>query len=147
MEAREANSRDRESWLHIRRTIWPQASPSAHGRDIDAGFARQDGRWFVVVEEDSNPVAYLECRLSPAQDGGEGSTGRIEAWYIQPNNRAGGVGRALIKFLRAWFRVRGCESLEVHQDLAGDTAFRADWEDPPFDEPLFFNSRFNTRRH
>lgn len=141
MEAREADSRDRESWLRIRRAIWPHASPGAHERDIDAGFARRDGRVFVVVDEDRDPVAYLECRLCSAQDGGEGATGLIEAWYIAPNYRAGGVGRALIAFLRAWFQTRGCEGLEAHPDLAGDTAFRANMEDPPLDEPMFFNSR------
>ena len=141
MEAREANSRDRESWLRIRRTIWPHASPGAHKPDIDAGIAQRDGRIFVVVHEDRDPVAYLECRLHPNQDGGEGATSRIEAWYIEPNYRAGGVGRALIRFLRAWFQARGCEHLEAHADLAGDTAFRANMEDPPLDKPLFFNSR------
>ena len=141
MEAREADNRDRESWLRIRRTIWPHASPGAHERDIDAGFARQDGRWFVVVVEDRDPIAYLECRLRPAEDGVEGATGRIEAWYIAPNYRAGGVGRALIGFLRSWFQVRGCERLDAHPDFTGDIPFRANMEDPPLDKPLFFNSR------
>ena len=139
MEARQANSRDRETWLHIRRTIWPRASPKAHEQDIEAGIAGEDGRRFVVVEEDNHKVAYVECRILPPDKDADSSVGRIEAWYILPNYRAGGVGRALLAFLTMWFQARGCTSLTAHDDLAADTAFRANMDQPTLDKPLFFN--------
>lgn len=141
MEARIARPKDRESWLRIRRTIWPHASAKAHEKEIDAGFAQEDGRRFVMVkEEDGGRVAYLECRLVPAEGDWEDAVGRIEAWYIVPNFRAGGVGRALLRFLNMWFQARRfCASLTAHEDLSADVPFRANMDQPTLDSPMFFD--------
>lgn len=164
MEARDAHSGDMESWLRIRRTIWPHASLKAHEKDIEAGFAREDGRRFVVVEEEGGAeVAFVECRMGlnesrlkedglqedglkegsaaeegPAQYGEEQCVGRIEAWYIVPKYRAGGIGRALLGFLREWFQPRGCTRLKAPADLSADVFSKANTDQPTYDIPMFF---------
>lgn len=159
MEARDAHSGDMESWLRIRRTIWPHASLKAHQKDIEAGFAREDGRRFVVVEEEGGAeVAFVECRMGlnesrlkedglkegsaaeegPAQYGEEQCVGRIEAWYIVPKYRAGGIGRALLGFLREWFQPRGCTRLKAPADLSADVFSKANTDQPTYDIPMFF---------
>lgn len=159
MEARDAHSGDMESWLRIRRTIWPHASLKAHQKDIEAGFAREDGRRFVVVEEEGGAeVAFVECRMGlnesrlkedglqegraaeegSEQYGEEECVGRIEAWYIVPKYRAGGIGRALLGFLREWFQPRGCTRLKAPADLSADVFSKANTDQPTYDIPMFF---------
>ena len=144
MEARDANPEDMESWLRIRRTIWPHASPGAHMEDIEAGLARKDGRRFVLIEEEGGAeVAFVECRMitrneGPAGEGGDASEGCIEAWYIVPKYRAGGIGRALLNYLQEWFQPRGCSRLTAPKDLSADVFCRANTDQPIFDRPLFF---------
>ena len=159
MEARDAHSGDMESWLRIRRTIWPHASLKAHEKDIEAGFAREDGRRFVVLEEEGGAeVAFVECRMglkedrlkedglregAPAEDGlvedaQAECVGRIEAWYIVPKYRVGGIGRALLAFLREWFQPRGCTRLKAPPEFSADVFLRANTDQPTYDIPMFF---------
>ena len=140
MEIREAKSRDRAAWVRIRRAIWPHASAKAHERDFDAALNREDGRCFVVVENDRDKVAYVECRIEAAgEDEASASVGHIEGWYIVPNYRAGGIGSILLKILNLWFQARGCSVLRPQLELADDVAFKANTDQPAQDTPLFFN--------
>lgn len=141
MEIREATLRDRTDWLRIRRAQWPQASVKAHQRDIEAGLSGQDGRCFVIVEDGRENLAYLECRIDSAgDDAASASVGRVEAWYIAPKYRRGGIGRGLLKLLNPWFQARGCTELTPHPELAGDVFSKANTDGLVEDTPLFFSS-------
>ncbi len=140
MDIREATIRDRTDWLRIRRAQWPHASVKAHERDIEAGLSRQDGRCFVIVVDGRENIAYLECRIDSAGDEAESaSVGCLEAWYIAPKYRFGGIGRGLLKLLNPWFQARGCSELTSHPELAGDVFSKTNTDGLVEDAPLFFN--------
>jgi GNAT superfamily N-acetyltransferase len=78
-----------------------------------------DGRRRVLVGTVEEAVVGLALgRIDPV---GEASLGIIDAFYVEPEARGVGVGRALLDDLVAWFTSSGCRGVDVTA-LPGDRA-------------------------
>src|SRR5262245_8823757 len=86
------------SWMHLRETLWP-GSLSDHEVETGRYFRGGLGQLVVFVAElDGRIVGFLEldyrkyspgCRSSPVPF--------IEGWYVDPEMRGKGIGRALVE--------------------------------------------------
>ena len=111
---------DREEWLRLRLELWPHHDPAeleTEARDI-AGHLETtpvfvaegpDGRLRGMVE-----VAIRTSALGCTTD----RVGYLEAWYVEPEWRRQGIGRALVERAEAWARSQGCT------EMASDTTPR-----------------------
>lgn len=70
-----------------------------------------------VVEVGGAPVAFVEVGLRSHAEGCDGrqAVGFIEGWYVRPEHRRRGIGRALIAHAEQWARDQGAV------ELASDT--------------------------
>lgn len=57
------------------------------------------------------------CRTSPVAF--------LEGWYVDPDRRGSGVGRALVDAVEAWARARGLEELGSDALLSNEPSHRA----------------------
>ena len=115
MIVREIVENDRPRWCRLRQTLWP-GSPSDHEGETRDYFEKPHGELTVfVAEENGRVVGFLEldyrkdapgCRSSPVPF--------IEGWYVEPDSRRRGVGRALVKAAEARARAAG------HDEIASD---------------------------
>ncbi len=114
---------DTAEWLRMRMELWPDSDP-----DKEAG---QIAHYFAVPRRPPLPtlhVAYvctrpdddglcglMEVSIQPSAPGCETDRiGYIEAWYVDPDYRQKGVGRALVEQAENWAREQGC--LEMASD-------------------------------
>jgi aminoglycoside 6'-N-acetyltransferase I len=110
---------DSESWLCMRQALWPESSVDEHEREIEQFFSgRANEPLAVLIADDptSRPVGVVELSIRPYAEGCR--TNRVaylEGWFVVPEARRQGVGRALVEAAERWARTQGCS------ELASDT--------------------------
>ena len=109
---------DRTEWLRMRRALWPPndlslAPDPEIELDADQWLARSDAAVFVAHHPDrSGLVGFAEVGERPYADGSSSSPiAFLEAWYVDPDARHQGIGKALIAAIAAWARSRGLREL------------------------------------
>jgi aminoglycoside 6'-N-acetyltransferase I len=112
---------DEASWLNMRDELWP-GSRDDHAREI-ARFL--DGRsrepLAVLIAEDGNgrALGFAELSIHPYAEGcTTDRVGYLEGWYVAPEARRRGIGRALLAASEDWARAQGCS--EFASDAEAD---------------------------
>ena len=118
MTVREAIVHDRPEWLRMRIALWP-GSPSDHELETANYFQRRDGGWLTFVAGDEGRLlGFLEldqrkyapgCNSSPVPF--------IEGWYVDPDVRRRGIGRALVRAAEAWARAAGFNEIASDSEI------------------------------
>jgi phosphopantethiene--protein transferase domain len=130
MTIRPLTPSDREQWLAMRQTLWPDQSPASHAAEAAAILA-QPRRYavFVSAGEDGRLNGFVEVSLREQAEGcATTPVGYIEGWFVDESARGRGIGRALIETAEEWARARGCRELASDADvdnLSGQQAHRA----------------------
>ena len=79
--------------------------------DADTLFSPQV-TWLVVDRGDGRLGGYIELGTRPYADGCDSSpVAYVEAWYVDPDLRGQGWGRALVAAAEAWAREQGLTEL------------------------------------
>lgn len=105
----------------LRVELWPEGAFEEHLSELPEWLADGGCCSFVAVaggagDADDEIVGFVEGRLRSHADGcGTGPVGYLEGWYVAPDRRRQGVGRALFGAFEDWARERGC------RELASDT--------------------------
>lgn len=103
---------DTPRWIELRHALWPDQSP-AELRDEAARFFRGELRRLetVLVAEDETGtvIGFAELSRREYAPGCDSSpVGFLEGWYVAPEQRGTGVGRALVSAAERWARAQGC---------------------------------------
>ena len=104
----------------LRIQLWPDCTNDCD-REIAEILARPT-RWavFVALLEDQ-PLGFLEVSLRDVAEGAISSpVAYIEGWFIVPEYRRQGIGKALAKAAENWAVSRGCN--EIASDAQIDNA-------------------------
>lgn len=108
MRIRPIESRDWPDWRRMSEALLPDEPPEEYEEEMRALLLRDDAAVFVAERPDGSVCGFVEvgsrlyadgCRTSPV--------GYIEAWYVDPDVRRSGYGRALLEAADAWARRRG----------------------------------------
>ena len=74
---------------------------------------------FVAAHPDEHLCGMVEVSIRTSAFGcTTDRVGYLEAWYVEPDWRRGGIGRALVERAEAWARSQGCT------EMASDTTPR-----------------------
>lgn len=112
---RRAIAADKERWVHMRQSLWPDAPLEYLGRDLDRILADPRHAVFMAAYADGGLSAFIEVSLRDYAEGCESSpVGYIEAWYVDEIVRGQKLGRDLMAAAEGWARERGC--VEVASD-------------------------------
>lgn len=104
MSVRPYEARDRREYQRMREALWPDCSDA----DDDSWLAREDATTFVATRDDDSLCGFVEVGARPYAEGCESSpVGYIEGWWVAPDMRSRGVGRALLRAAEDWARSRG----------------------------------------
>jgi aminoglycoside 6'-N-acetyltransferase I len=120
---------DSQDWLHMRCALWPGGSEGEHRDEIERFFAgqlRNPLQTLLAVDDAGDPVGFVELSLrSYAEDCVTDRVAYLEGWYVVPQARRRGVGRALVCAAEAWAREQGCAEFASDALLDNHTSVTA----------------------
>ena len=116
----------------MRKALWPDNSDEDNEHEV-AAYVRGTppeplgGALFVCELPDSGIVGFCEASLRSYAEGCDPSrpVGYIEGWFVEPDHRRNGVGRALIQACEQWARERGCEEMGSDAEIDNTLSHRA----------------------
>jgi molybdopterin synthase catalytic subunit len=122
MTIRPIQPHEHERWIELRRALWPDEPIEqirAEARDyfgpaggVIDGLAAEV---IVAQADDGKLVGFVEVSLRPYARGCVSSpVGYLEGWYVEPDRRRRGIGRALVQAAERWAREKG--SVEFASD-------------------------------
>lgn len=96
----------------MRCALWPDLSASENDKDCEDILSHLERFTAFVSEESGQITGFLDASLRLYADGCSTSpVGYIEGWYVDPQSRGAGVGRALVKAAEEWARSKGCTEM------------------------------------
>jgi aminoglycoside 6'-N-acetyltransferase I len=123
MEVRPATPDDSAPWLKMRQALWPEGA-SDHPFEIASYFAgrlREPLQVLLALDDAEKPVGFAELSIRNSAEGCDtDQIAYLEGWYVVPEARQHGVGRALVQAAEQWAREEGCS------EFASDTLFDND---------------------
>ncbi len=120
MEIRPVQPADTDEWLRMRLALWPD-DPKKEAREIADFFAGRSLPFLEAAFVCPRPNGGL-CGLSEVAIHTEAPgcvtdrIGYLEAWYVDPDMRGGGIGRALAEAAENWARTQGCTEMASDTD-------------------------------
>ncbi|MBC8077269.1 MAG: GNAT family N-acetyltransferase [Chloroflexales bacterium] len=125
MNIRPVQQSDITEWLRLRMALWPDSDPAQEADEV-AHFLAVPPRpalpalhaAFVCLRPKGGLCGMAEASLRSYADGCDTApVGYLEAWYVDPDVRGQGVGRALVAAAEAWARTQGCREMASDADL------------------------------
>jgi aminoglycoside 6'-N-acetyltransferase I len=106
-------TRDFDEWLRMRVALWPEAVRADLEKEL-AHYAPGADRTaaFVARRAGGGLGGFVEVSLREYAEGCDTSpVGFIEGWFVDPDLRSRGVGRALVRAAERWALERGCTEM------------------------------------
>ena len=108
MRIREFRDADWDEWRRMGQALLPDEDHADDEKEMRALLARAAAAVFIAERPDGSVCGYVEVGTRGYADGCRSSpVPYIEAWYVDPDVRRQGYGRALVAAAEAWTRDRG----------------------------------------
>src|SRR3990170_4067889 len=109
---RPAKASDAAAWLQLRHALWPERPEGEHREEIDrffAGALREPLAVLLAEDGAGCPIGLAELSIRAYAEGCHSDrVAYLEGWFVVPDARRRGVGRALIAAAEEWGRSQGC---------------------------------------
>ena len=123
MKVRAFRSDDWDAWRRMGLELFPHQTADEAEAGMREFLAREDAAVFVAERPDGTIAGFVEVGARPYADGCETSpVGYIEAWYVDPDVRQQGYGRALLAAAEEWARGRGYREVASDTQLPNETS-------------------------
>lgn len=138
--ARKMTSSDFSCWLEMRALLWPDCPREKHIQEILEQLNSPLTLQAFIVEEQNEPIGFLEAAIHQHAHKQFGQAGYIEGWFVKDLYRMKGYGKILIEAAETWTAEMGYEqvasdtedfnvgSIVAHGKLGYLEQFRADGE-------------------
>ena len=89
-----------DTWLDLRKFLWPDSSDEAHRQEMRDIISSDTAIAFLMFDLDDQPAGFIEgaLYLNPPRN-----YGYIEGWFVLPRCRKQGFGGQLLEVLEQWF--------------------------------------------
>jgi aminoglycoside 6'-N-acetyltransferase I len=126
MRVRQFQNTDWDDWRRMDLALDPGNDSDDVEADMRAILARSDTAVFVAERPDGSVCGYVEVGARAYADGCNSSpVGYIEGWYVDPDVRRSGYGRALLEAAEKWARGRGYAEMASDARLGNDVSLKA----------------------
>jgi aminoglycoside 6'-N-acetyltransferase I len=99
---------DWREWLRMGLALFPGEPREEIERGMRDTLVSPHAGVFIAVRDDGSPCGFVEVGERAYAEGCATSpVGYVEAWYVDPDVRRQGVGRALLAAAEDWARAKG----------------------------------------
>ncbi len=123
---RHAHPADAAAWIAMRLALWPDELEAVHAAEVARFFTAPGASSGVLpeavlvaaipAEPAERLIGFAELsRRAYAEGCATSPVGFLEGWYVAPEYRRRGAGRALVAAAEVWARSQGC------REFASDT--------------------------
>jgi len=118
---------DRKELIRLRAALWPDCRAAMHRHELRPFAQRSRRRGILVLDRGNGRLGgFIELSVRPRVDGSMADRlGYVEGWYVDPDLRAAGWGRRMMRAAEAWTAARGLTELGSDAELAQAGAVRA----------------------
>jgi aminoglycoside 6'-N-acetyltransferase I len=118
---------DLEEWYRLRNLLWDAGDPEEHQDEMLDIMEHPDSQLVLVAELSSGGLTgFLEASIRPfVEDCSSDHVGYIEGWFVAPEYRRAGIGRALVAAAEKWARSRGCTEMASDAEVGNDPSVTA----------------------
>lgn len=104
---------DQPIWAILRRKLWPECADARNRHEMASILADSANQAVMfAVDEDGGVLGFVETSIHPHALGCDATrVGYVEGWYVEPEARRRGVGRALLSAAEDWARAQGCAEM------------------------------------
>jgi aminoglycoside 6'-N-acetyltransferase I len=106
---RRGMANDATQWAPLRQALWPDEDAAQLAAEIEEVLANGTVV-FLAFDHQGAAIAFAEAALRHDYVNGTESSpvGFLEGWYVAPQWRGKGLGRALVAAVEGWVRDQGC---------------------------------------
>lgn len=117
---------DWNEWRRMRIALWPEEASAESDAEMRAWDQQTDARVFIAIRPDGSSCGFVEVGTRPYAEGCETSpVGYVEGWYVDPDVRRQGYGRALLEAAEEWARSAGYTEMASDALLDNTVSHRA----------------------
>ncbi|MGH9819192.1 MAG: GNAT family N-acetyltransferase [Pyrinomonadaceae bacterium] len=118
---------DLADWFRLRRSLWDGTNEDEHKAEMLDIMEHSDSQLVLVAELKSGGLGgFLEASIRPiVEDCPSDHVGYLEGWYVDPELRRKGLGRALVREAERWARVKGCIEMASDAELGNELSITA----------------------
>jgi aminoglycoside 6'-N-acetyltransferase I len=127
MNIRPVRDSDLSELLRMSRALFSSQTTEEDEAELRDMMHRADARVFVIERPDGESLAgFVDVGTRSVVDGCSSSpVGYVEAWYVDPDIRRTGLGRALLQHAEQWAREQGYTEMGSDALLENDVSHAA----------------------
>jgi aminoglycoside 6'-N-acetyltransferase I len=118
---RSATTADAAAWVRMRDALWPDYEHRWHAVEVEkyfAGLLRMPLEVLIALDDQERAIGFAELSIRPYAEGCETErVAYLEGWYVEPDWRQRGVGRALVEAAERWAERQGCTEFGSDAEL------------------------------
>ena len=123
IRVKKAEDSDHDEWLRMRKLLWPACPEDRHALEMDL---ITSSRGIVFMAEFSQVALVGFAEISIRSDHVEGTKNSpvpyLEGWYVDPDFRGKGIGKALIKAAEEFALEKGFTELASDTEIGNNTS-------------------------
>ena len=114
-------------WLRLRKMLWDGSGDEEHKAEMMDIYEHTETQAVFVAEVGGGRLAgFLEASIRPfVEDCHSEQVGYLEGWFVEPEFRRGGIGRALVKEAENWARRRGATEMASDAEIGNEMSLKA----------------------
>jgi aminoglycoside 6'-N-acetyltransferase I len=136
---------DSETWLWLRRSLWPEEREDGHRIAMEEILSSKDAWGFVAEGEESAVLGFAEISIRKAANGCESQpVPFLEGIWVELQYRQRGIGSELLRHIEAFLAARGFHELGSDSLIDNNTAHHAhrSWGFTETERVIYFRKCF-----